>query len=195
MKIGNIASLSSGDVASANVMMRQSDGTVAQSTPANFYAGLGVLSQSSANVNSASTSGTAETDLHTLTIAANTLSAVGQTIVWNGGIKTVGGAVTGTNTFNLYLDGVSVLTINFTSMTSVTTGYGAFSLYVQYKASGSCNYIANFNGNRFGGSAFVGAAVDSVGLNMASNFDIKVTGQCAQSDAIMTCLTSRLVFG
>lgn len=190
MKIGTIASLTSAQSAAATVMQRQSDGTIAETTIANFSSNFsGAVNK---NYTTTTITGTSEQDMHTYTFAANTFATDGDTYTWEGGITTIGTASAATNTFRLYVDGTVVTTISFTNQGNATAATGKWVLILQRKSSTSLAVIPTFFGQRAVTTTFQWASAGTQTVTLSGSFIIKVTGQCGQSAGTMSALSSIL---
>jgi hypothetical protein len=177
----------------SNNVMTLNGSAVEQISQSNFLASFGGLpSTTGANATQTATSGTGETDLHTLTIPANTLQALGDWVSWTGGIKSIGGAVSDTNTARLYINGTAVCTLTMSSLTSAITVNAAFDLFIGWSNTNTVTYVADFAGNRSAGTIYNACSVDTQAVTLSSNFDIKITGQCGQADGAITCYYSIL---
>lgn len=178
---------------SSNNVMTLNGSSMEQITQANFIAGLNIPAFSGTNVTPASTSGTGETDLHTLTIPANTLSALNDIVIWKGSFTSTGGIVAGTNTLKLYIDGTLVSTLSMTSLSSAITVKGEFQLSILWSAANTIAFMAAFNGTRAAGTIYINFDNGTQAVTTSSNFDIKITGTDAQADGVTTCNASFLI--
>jgi len=159
--------------------------------PGNLPTSAGVTTINK-NYTTTTVTGTSEQDMHTYTFPAGTFATDGDTYYWNGAIKTIGTAVSATNTFRLYLDGTVIQTINFTNQGTATAGSGGWNLTLQRKNSTTLTFYSNFLGQRASGTNFQWGTADTQTVTLSGSFIIKVTGQCGQSAGTMSTLMSIL---
>jgi hypothetical protein len=178
--------------AGSNTILTANGSAIEEISQANFAAGLNLQRTSGTNITPASTTGTGEVDLHTLTIPANTLAALNNLITWTGSFVSTGGVVAGTNTLRLYINGVNISSLPMASLTNSITVTGKFQLNILWATTNTLAYIADFGGARAVGTSYANFDTNTASVTTSSPFDIKITGQCAQSDGVTTCKYSFL---
>jgi hypothetical protein len=158
-----------------------------------YLDGSTIQHQKSANVTPVSTVGTGSDTLHTVTIPANTLVEDGDTLEWTGDITSVGGVVSGTNNAKILVDSNNAGLVAMTTMVAATSAQGNFSVRITKVDTDSVAVSTSFLVNKSTGSLFSQNDITILTVDLSADFDIELQGECNQSDALVTCVLSRLV--
>lgn len=161
---------------STNYVLTLNGSEVEQISQDNFLNSFpGMMNTSNLNTTTVPTSGTGETDLHTLTIASNTLSSAGASFNWHGIITATGVTAGGAMAFKLYIDAVSKGTITIPVLGNGDVNGGVFSISVVYltASTGLFSVDGSVKGATSNG---VLDYANTISIDFTSSFVIKITG-------------------